>query len=505
MNLIPKINGRVKMGEGIAIIPEDGGQVTFFSDESIPSEGYRLTIGKQDITLASSDETGRFYGLVTLKELARYGSGSIACMEIEDAPRFGWRGLMLDVSRHFFPVEEIKRVLDQMARLKMNRFHWHLSDDQGFRIESKVFPKLNEVGSWWNCEDGTKYGGFYTQEEIRDVVEYAAAKHIMVVPEIDLPGHTSAIVASYPELSCDKQPGEVKSVGGIYPRILCAGDPAVYEFLYALLDEVTGLFPAPYFHLGGDEAPKSEWKKCEQCQAMIKENGLSGEEGLQAYFTKQLVDYLAGKGKTAIGWNEILKSGELATDTICQYWAEMGEPYCYPHVAKGQKFIFSNNPCLYLDYPHSMVTMKSCLLMDPNVDWKFDIPKEQVLGVETALWAERVPDPETLEIRIFPRMAAVAENGWTKERNYREFVGRLKAYGKTLEEDGIRYTPIPDADLRGRRRMKQVGEDMKAMKESGMAEAADNLPPEMKKEIMKGAAKFIKGFFYYSFRNKSKG
>ncbi|MBQ7058608.1 MAG: beta-N-acetylhexosaminidase [Firmicutes bacterium] len=533
MNLIPKINGRVRTGEGSLKVtlpltyqgncyhPDEfalasGGEnacLTFLMDENIPAEGYKLEIDEEGIALTSADEAGQYYGLVTLMAMICENK-ELAVMVIEDAPRFNWRGMMLDVSRHFFPVEEVKKLLDAMAALKMNRFHWHLSDDQGFRIESKRFPKLNEIGSWWLEDDGTKYGGFYTQEEIRDVVAYAAKKQIMVIPEIDLPGHTSAIVAAYPEFSCDGEPSEVKKEGGIYPHILCGADPAAYEFLYALIDEVTDLFPGPYFHLGGDEAPKNEWKKCEKCQALIREKGLAGEEGLQAYFTEQLVNYLAKKGKTAIGWNEILKSGALGADTweapeganetvgspICQYWAEMGKPYSYPHVARGQKFIFSNNPCLYLDYPHAMVSMKACLLMDPNIDWNFEIPEDQVLGVEAPLWAERVPDAATLEKQIFPRLLAVAENGWTKERDYEEFLERVKAYESVLTEAGIAFTPWQDADIRGQEGVQKLFIQMQQMLAAfGSKPPTDNIPKEVQEEIMASAQKFIGGFFRYTF------
>ncbi len=536
MNLIPKINGRIRTGEGALIVtlpltyqgtcdqPDEfslqaAGEeavLTFFSDEAVPAEGYRLQIDEDGIALTSSDSAGQYYGLVTLRKLINESEGKLACCLIEDAPRYGWRGMMLDVSRHFFPAAEVKKLLDRMAELKMNRFHWHLSDDQGFRIESKRFPKLSEIGSWWIEDDGSKYGGYYTQDEIREVVAYAAKKHIMVVPEIDLPGHTSAITAAYPELSCDKEKSEVKKVGGIYPHILCGAEPAVYEFLYDLLDEVIDLFPAPYFHLGGDEAPKSEWKNCEKCQALIREKGLVNEEGLQAYFTEQLVDYLAKKGKTAIGWNEILKSGRLGADTwnapeeleeaepaveapICQYWAEMGKPYSYPHVARGQKFIFSNNPCLYLDYPHAMVSMKACLLMDPNVDWNYEIPEEQVMGIEAPLWAERVLDAVTLEKQIFPRLEAVAENGWTKERDFDEFLERVKAYEAVLENSGTAYTPWQEADIRGQAGIQQLFAEMqKMMNAGGMSEAAANLPDDVKAEIMESGVKFISGFFRYT-------
>ena len=550
MNLIPKINGKIYTSGGTLkvklpltyegdcpfadqfelIRAEETACLTFLKDDTLPAEGYRIYIDPQGIAIASAGDAGQYYGLVTLMSLIRETKGELSCGSIEDAPRCEWRGMMLDTGRHFFGVSEVKKLLDRMAALKMNRFHWHLSEDQGYRIESKRFPKLNEIGSWrkgmpelekdspYLSEDGTRYGGYYTQEEIREVVAYAAKRQIMVIPEIDLPGHTSAIVAAYPELSCSGEPCEVKAAGGIFPRILCAGEPKVYEFLYALLDEVTELFPAPYFHLGGDEAPKSEWKQCEKCQALIQKEQLGSEEGLQAYFTKKLVDYLALKGKTAIGWNEILKSGYLAADTyelpeeaassvtspVCQYWAEMGKPYVLKDVAKGQRFIFSNNQCFYLDYPHAMVTLKAAYLCEPNVNWDFDIPSEQVLGVETPLWSERVPTDEALEKLVFPRLMAVAENGWSAERDFDEFLTRLAAYEAVLSEAGVCYTPWEEANVHGKEGVAQILQFMQGMNAMTDGSAGIEIPEDVKKELAESGMRFMSGFFRYSYTEEDK-
>lgn len=463
MNVIPKLNGPVCPGEKslsvslplpyggscpfagqFSLKPSENPLLLFETDPALPAEGYRLTVKPEEIRLASAEPAGAFYGLQTLFQLLEEGC-ELPCGTYEDAPKYRYRGFMLDVSRHFFPVEEVKKVLDQCARLKLNTFHWHLSDDQGFRIESKKFPKLNEVGSW-RMENGEKYGGFYTQDQIREVVAYAAERCIQVIPEIDLPGHTTAIIAAYPELSCSGKPTVPETGAGIFPQILCGGDQKVYKFLYELLDEVCALFPAPYFHIGGDEAPKSEWEKCPRCQEEMKKNGLKNEEELQALFTARLADFLATKGKAVIGWNEILASGNMRSDAIAQYWTDGGAAYSATEIPKGRKFIFSNSTSFYFDYDYTLVTLEGTYAYNPYIPGGEAISPEQIMGLEAPLWTERIATPERLETMIFPRMAALAENAWTKEKDYPEFLQRLKVYESVWKKSGITYLTAEQAD-----------------------------------------------------------
>ena len=481
MNLIPKINGRVVTHKGkltvyepisfhgklheeawamrFGLIEATDGLLYFSEDPAIPKEGYKLTVSVEGIEISASDRAGQFYGLITLQHLLREGrsgllelNSKIPYMEIEDAPRYSHRGFMLDVSRHFTGALEVERLLEQMALLKLNIFHWHLSDDQGFRIERKKFPKLNSVGSASDdvpATDGSKRQ-YYTQEEIREVVAFAAERCITVIPEIDLPGHTSAIVAAYPELSCTEAPMKGLPQGFTDERrILCAGKEQVYTFLYQLLEEVCGLFPGPYFHLGGDEVPKEAWKACEACQRMIRDHQLDGEEGLQAYFTEQLIHHLNSLGKTAIGWNEILKSGTLSPESaLVQFWSEelmkpTDKPYVMREMPKGYSFIFSSNPAFYFDYSHALVTLKATYNYEPNVTNDYNVPAGQVRGLECCLWTERVPTVENLQKKIFPRLIAMAENAWCKDRSdYEDFLRRLKAYQATLDDLSIAYTPV---------------------------------------------------------------
>lgn len=453
MNLIPKINGKVSLTGGVCSY---GGQtpVTAAKGAGIPREGYVLTVEPEEIKIEAGDGAGAFYARQTLEQLAR--EGDIPCGRYEDAPKFPFRGFMLDVSRHFFGVEEIKKLLDHMAKLKLNAFHWHLSDDQGFRIESLKFSELNRIGSWRD-EDGQKAGGYYTQEEIRQVVAYASERFINIIPEIDLPGHTGAIVATMPELSCSGEPHQVGFGTGLNPRILCAGNEKVYSFLYELLDEVCQLFPGPYFHIGGDEAPKSEWEKCPRCQQRIKDGGLKDEEDLQAWFTGRLVEFLESRGKTVIGWNEILTSGTVSPKAVAQYWIESGKEYSDKEAGKGRKFVFSNMSAFYLDYPCAVIGMRPIYEYDPYIIEGKPIPKDQVLGLEAPLWTERVIENSHVERLVFPRLLALAENGWTAGKDFTGFMSRAAIYTEYLKEQGVAVTPIAECDPHGAEGARMAG------------------------------------------------
>ncbi len=454
MNIIPRLSGPVTEtgGEFRPALPlttprecpfadqfplavGEAPTLTFTEDSALPAEGYRLTVTEQGAVIAASGRPGYYYGLQTLFRVLA-ADGAFPCGTFEDAPKYPYRSFQLDVSRHFFPLEEVKKLVDQCAKLKLNTFHWHLSDDQGYRIESKRFPRLNEVSSW-RTEHGEQVGGFYTQEEIRELVAYADARCIQVIPEIDLPGHTSAITAAYPELCCSGLPGQVEFTSGIFPRILCAGEEKVYDFLRELLEELLPLFPAPYFHIGGDEAPKSEWKKCPKCQAAMGKYGLRDEEALQAHFTARLADFLEARGKTVIGWNEILASGQMKPSAIAQYWTDQGAEYSAREIPKGRRFVFSNVSSFYLDYDPAIVSLAGTYAYDPMIPGGEAVKPEQILGLEAPMWTEQIVSAHRLEEMIFPRLAALAENAWTREKNYEDFLTRLPAQYKLWAADGV--------------------------------------------------------------------
>lgn len=460
---------------GVGSCPEEalkGTVLEYRQEDWIAEEGYVVEILPEKILITSKTATGKYYGMQTLTALIEEKNGILDCMKIEDAPRYGYRGFMIDVSRHFFSIEEIKKIIDRCAKYKLNKFHWHLSDDQGYRIESKRFPKLNQIGSVRKEEDGTITGGFYTQQEIRDVVAYAAERQMEVIPEIDLPGHTSAIIASYPELSCSGKAAEVKNKGGIYPQILCAGKESVMQFLYELLDEVVPLFPGKYFHIGGDEAPKEEWEKCDHCQKLIRREKLNSEEELQAYFTSKLVDYLTLKGKTVIGWNDVLISGKVK-NVIVQYWMESGSGYSYKEVEKGQKFLLSNFNAFYMDYPYGMVTLRGTYSFEPNIQGNTAIPVEQVLGLEAPVWTEQIATEQKLEKQIFPRIQALAENAWSREKDYEDFLRRVKLQETFFAAAGIACTPVEDANLSAEKGIRQILDWLEIMIQTHMAIASE--------------------------------
>lgn len=464
MKIVPKLNGPIRLdGTTLPVVlllgyggdfsaagqfpleKSENPVLVFETDPSIPAEGYRLTVGPEKITIASWDENGAYYGVQTLFQLLREHKNALPRGEYQDAPRFRYRGFMIDSGRHFFPLDEVKKMVDQCAKLKLNVFHWHLSEDQGFRIESKKFPRLNEIASWRTEQDGSRYGGYYTQEEIKELVRYAADRYVEVIPEIDLPGHTTAIVSAFPELSCSGEPVDVPCTWGIFPRILCGGNEKVYEFLEELLGEVCALFPSHWFHIGGDEAPKSEWEKCPKCQAEMKEHGLQNEEELQALFTARLADILEKNGKAIIGWNEILASGKMKESAVAQYWTDQGAEYSAREIPKGRKFIFSNSNSFYFDYDPSLITLEGAYSYEPHIPGGEDVKPEQVLGLEAPLWSERIETPERLEFMAFPRLAALAENAWSKERDYPDFLERLKAYASVWKEQGINAQPVEEA------------------------------------------------------------
>lgn len=388
---------------------------------ALGEEGYRLEIAPAGARLSAPAPAGLFYGVQTIRQLL---PGPIPCMRIEDRPRFPWRGLLLDCCRHFFPVEFLKRQIDLLAFHKMNRFHWHLTEDQGWRIQIDAFPGLTEVGAWRAVEKlrdpaapgpepampsapGERYGGFYTKEEVREVVGYAAERHVTVVPEIEMPGHSVAALAAYPRLSCTGGPFQVATLWGIHEDVYCAGNDETFRFLEAVLDEVLALFPSTFVHIGGDECPKARWKACPKCQKRIRDEGLKDEHELQSWFIKRMVRYLESKGRRAAGWDEILEGG-LAPGATVQSWRGMEGAIA---AARAGHDVISS------PYSHCYVSMQdlkieSCHAFDPVPPELSSEEARHVLGGEACMWAE-FADPSNAEGQMYPRLAALAEALWT--------------------------------------------------------------------------------------------
>jgi hexosaminidase len=411
-------------------------------------EGYSLLVEAKAVTATACKPAGIFYAVQTLRQLlppeilaptpATGIEWKIPAVRIQDIPRFAWRGHLLDCCRHFFPVEIVKRQIDLLALHKMNRLHWHLTEDQGWRIEIKRYPKLTEVGAWRTQKDGTRYGGFYTQDEVREVVAYAASRHILVVPEIEMPGHSVAALASYPELGCTGGPYTVANNWGVFDDVYCAGNDKVFEFLENVLVEVMALFPSPYIHIGGDECPKTRWKACPKCQARIRAEGLKDEHELQSYFIKRMEKFLAKNNRRLIGWDEILEGG-LAPNAIVQSWR--GVKGGIAAAEDNHDVIMSPTSHCYLDYTHDAISLEKAYGFEPVPEALSPEKAKHVLGLEGNLWAEWVPDRNRLDMQVFPRLTALAEVAWTPARLREEsdFLDRMKTHYRRFEVLGVNY------------------------------------------------------------------
>lgn len=416
---------------------------------------YELAVNADGVAIKAQAENGVFYAKKTLEQLKLLYGGDIPCVNIKDMPRFAHRGFMLDCSRHFITVNEIKRLVDAASRFKFNRFHWHLSDDQGFRIQLDGFPELAEKGS---VRPGDAYrnlpktdkpcGGFYTKDEIRDIVAFCKERFIEVIPEIDMPGHVSAILHTYPEYHCEKKPVEIKTKEGIFEDIFCAGNEKTYNFIYSLLDEITELFPFEYFHLGGDEAPKAHWKSCPDCQAKMKSLGITDENDLQVFFGNRIAAYLNSKGKKAIMWNDILKGKGLDADITVQRWMDI-KNRTVPEMNAGRKTVVSNFRPYYCDYPYEMYPLREVYGFDPLGARGLDMGgKAAVIGIESPVWLEFINTDERLEYLVFPRWFAVADTAWGGSRKgaYADFKKSCAEICAALNREGVNTAPEKDWD-----------------------------------------------------------
>ncbi len=434
----------------------------FLKDSGLAEEEYSIVICKSGCTVRASSYNGFLYALQTLKQLTSvsiFGDKPdpsekflFPCVKIQDKPRFGYRGMHLDCSRHFFSVEEVKKYLDVMALYKLNRFHWHLTDDQGWRAQIKKYPKLTEVGAFrngtvikkdWGSNDGIRYGGYYNQEQMRDVVAYAAELGIEVIPEIDLPGHMMGALAGYPELGCTGGPYEVWTRWGVSPEVLCPGKEGMFTLLEDVFTELLDIFPSEYVHIGGDECPKTEWEKCPDCQARIKALGIkadehhSAEQYLQSYVTARVQKFLNDRGRKIIGWDEVLE-GELAKGATVMSWR--GTAGGIKASSMGFDVIMTPNTYCYFDYYQSQDQDKEPFGIGGDLPIEkvygyepFDgLDAEQqkhILGVQANLWTEYIATPEHLEYMLLPRMTALSEVQWCRpeDKNPDRFKAALQA------------------------------------------------------------------------------
>ncbi len=428
-------------------------------------EGYQLDVELDRIFITANSDAGIFYAVQTLLQSLPVEIFSrksvtgidwkIPCSLINDKPRFSWRGMHLDVGRHFFPKEFVKKYIDLLALYKMNTFHWHLTEDQGWRIEIKKYPKLTEVGGWrkQTMGDNTPYGGFYTQEEVKEIVEYARQRFITIVPEIEMPGHSLAALAAYPELSCTNGKFEVGTEWGVFDDVFCGGNEKTFEFIKDVFDEVCALFPGQYVHIGGDECPKSRWDVCPKCKARIKVEGLKDSHELRSYFIKRVEKLLADKKKRLIGWDEILEGG-LAPNATVMSWR--GVDGGIAAAKSGHDVIMTPTSNCYFDYSQSVKGEPSTVggYLPLDVVYSYDpIPAElsseeakHVLGSQGNVWTEWMPTTDQVEYMVLPRLCAMSEVGWTSpaQKNYNEFVYRLESHYDMFSLLGYNYrVPTP--------------------------------------------------------------
>jgi hexosaminidase len=435
------------------------------------AEGYELTVTANSVVVRAGKSAGLFYGVQSLLQLlppevfaAKPVSGvdwKIPCVQIEDQPRFKWRGFMLDVARHFFTKNEVEQLVDALALHKINTLHLHLTDDQGWRIEIKKYPRLTQVGAWRKDAgfgldpkasttygpDG-RYGGYYTQDDLREIVAYARGKHITVVPEIEMPGHASAALAAFPELSCNGGPYTPNAEGGVFAGVYCAGNDETFEFLQDVLAEVRQLFPGQYIHIGGDEVPKENWTKCLRCQARMKQEGLKNEHELQSYFVRRIEKFINAQGRNLIGWSEI-REGGLAQNAVVMDWIGGA----VEAASAGHDVIMSPTKCCYLDYYQSTnqatepkaiggyLPLSMVYSFEPfpaNLDPKY---ASHILGGQGNLWTEYVPNFKHAEFMAFPRLCALAEITWSPKasRDWNDFTRRLQTQFQRFDQLGVNY------------------------------------------------------------------
>lgn len=452
---------------GMPLPLKDNGDIRFMEDAALTKEAYEITVTQTEICIKASAFNGAFYAVQTLRQimeldLKQPGEALKApCMQAKDCPRFGWRGQNFDEARHFFGKDEVKRLLNLMAMHKLNVFHWHLTDDQGWRIEIKKYPRLTEIGSkrndtayggWRQYKlEGKPHSGFYTQDDIREIVQYAADRAITVVPEIDMPAHFTAAFASYPWLACREIDVDVlHHFGGTgvdkaglkgWNRSACIGKDTTFEFIFNVLDEIFELFPSDYIHVGGDEAPKEEWKKCPLCQKRMQEHGLANEKELQGYFTNRINEYVSRHGKHLMGWNEVLEAKGLDNTVLVEYWTPAKDGNVRKYLERGGKIISCKHQAFYFDMCYGKYPLKNTFNFETKVkDLIIDFP-DQVLGVEGHLWTEFIADREKIDLNLFPRMEALAESGWAdgKQKDYSEFKERLHNFQRILDKLGVNY------------------------------------------------------------------
>lgn len=489
MDLIPAINGKITKTGGslqlpsllrVVCLPQEHGAaavlkerlenscgITVDLESGAPKEGAFVQVKKAEnapaekhgwykieaaangvITAEYADEDALHSALASLFQLLRAAyknGGGLEAQTFSDRPVYLHRGLHLDTARHFFEAEEIERIIEQISLVKMNVLHWHFADDQAWRLESESYPLLTQ-----SCGKD-----FYTQAQAKSLVQFAKNRGVKIIPEFEIPGHSSAAVSVYPSLTCSGKKINPPKTGGIFPFIMCGGKQGSYDFIESIIGELCDIFPSDMIHIGGDEAPKSEWEKCPHCAQKLKDEGLSSHHDLQGYMLNFANGLLKKQGRKAVCWNDCLKAQNLDEDIIVQYWMEMGKAsYSMPSISGGRQTILSNVSPFYFDYPHSMFNMQDIYMYRPRLKKKQPAGSFNIGGIECAVWTERIETADRLEYMVFPRAVGVAEIAWSARRNYADFRRRLRSYYSVFKEYKINAAPIREAEIHGSKRFK---------------------------------------------------
>ena len=407
-----------------------------------PAEGYRILVQPDRIVLTGNSEAGLFYAVQSLKQLLFQSDGNLPELQINDYPRFPSRGFMLDCGRYFFTVEAVKQFLDMMALHKLNEFHWHLSEDQGFRCQLEDKLLLTEIGSYRSntCFGSKPHEGYYSTAQLREIIDYAHSKYIKVIPEIDSPGHVMSMLAAYPELACVDREYTVSTFFGVKHDVLCIGKESTFTFMKELFDELAEIFTDGIIHIGGDEVPTIRWKSCPECQRRMREEGLNEEKELHTYYLDRIASHLESKGIEVRMWNDNLKEKTVKSSLCWQLWnGEVSENELSDELNRGRRFILSPSEYCYLDLPYALISLEKCYSFNPLSQGLTDEGRKNIAGVEACLWTELIPDMKKADKMTYPRLAAICETAWSPEekRSYDRFLEKLTPYSKLLNSEGI--------------------------------------------------------------------
>lgn len=439
MKIIPQPR-KIEAGNGFC--SHSDSDVIKIVDEKLSDEEYILEVNCDEIKLTGGSSRALFYGEKTLEQIrAQYNQ--LPVCKIYDKPKYEYRSFMIDCARHMFDIAELKKIIDAMALFKFNKFHWHLTDDQGWRFESDTYSALNEkaavrpISNFGKKTENSPYGRVYTKAEMKEIVAFCAERYIDVIPEFDIPGHTSALLSVFPEITCSGMPVAVKTRQGIYEDVVCPAKDKSYEIISNIFDELCSIFPYKYYHIGGDETPDKHWQSCPDCQKLMKKHGITSHADYHNFFMNKMIEYLSFKGKTCVLWNDVAKGSQLDSRAIIQYWKE-GDKNSIAYANNGGKMVLSPFSYYYMDYDYDIIPMNHTLSFDTDLKGLTQHGKDNILGVEVPIWTEYIDNNKRLEEMLFPRALAVANTGWCGSvTDYNAFVRSMEPAAEMLKNKNI--------------------------------------------------------------------